>query len=274
MARRARQLSPTKIYHVVFRGLNKQNIFNDERDYERLLGRLSELKKELGFQIYAYCLMTNHVHLLLKEKEFGDISTIMKRLLISYVQYFNKKYERIGKLINDRYLSKEVKNDAYILNLIRYIHQNPVKIGLSINYRWSSYNLYFKNEENLVDTEFFYSIMGQEQFVRFNNIIETRDFEPNSSRVLSDEDIIEEILDRYKFNPKEVGFMKKIERNKILAMLRQHYSINQISRVTGVSRSIVSKQELQKGDKKEPSPDVAVEKGDKKEPSPDVANFT
>jgi len=245
MARRARRLSETKIYHIVFRGLNKQDIFLDERDYERLLERLYELKKELKFEIYAYCLMTNHVHILLKEKEYGDISVIMKRLLVSYVQYFNKKYERIGKLVNDRYLSKEVKDNSYILNLIRYIHQNPVKIGLSINYKWSSYHEYFNNKEKLVDTKFFYSMMSQELFVRFNNIIETIDFEPCNKKTLSDSEVIEEILDKYKFNPKEVSFMEKFERNKTLAMLRQNYSINQISRITGVSYNIISRQKMQ-----------------------------
>lgn len=274
MARRARQLSPTKIYHIVFRGLNKQDIFRDDRDYERLLRRLLELKKELGFQIYAYCLMTNHAHFLLKEKEHGDISLIMKRLLVSYVQYFNKKYERIGKLINDRYLSKKVKNDAYILNLIRYIHQNPVKIGIPINYKWSSYNNYFCNDENLVDTEFFYSMMNKTEFVRFNNIIETIDFEPSDRIVLSDEEVIEEILEKYKFNPKQVSFMERVERNKILALLRQTYSISQISRITGISKHVVSKQKLEKSEEKEASPNLVIGKSEEKETSPNFANFT
>lgn len=262
MPRRARRLSETRIYHIVFRGLNKQDIFYDDRDYEKLLFRLEELKKELGFKIYAYCLMTNHVHILLKEKEYGDISTIMKRLLVSYVQYFNKKHERIGRLINDRYLSKEVKDDSYILNLIRYIHQNPVKIGLGINYKWSSYNSYFNNKENLVDTEFFYSMMSREQFEKFNNVIETIDFEPSNRTVLSDNEVIEEILEKYKINPKQVAFMEKKERNKTLAMLRERYSIKQISKITGISRGIVSKQKIEKGDKKEASPKVAIGKSD------------
>lgn len=254
MARRARRISSTKIYHIVFRGLNKQDIFYDETDYRKLLVKLIELKKELDFKVYAYCLMTNHVHLLIKEKEYGDISIIMKRLLISYVQYFNKRYERIGKLTNGRYLSREVKDDAYILNLIRYIHQNPVKIGLSINYKWSSYNEYVECRDKLVDTEFFYDMMTKENFIWFNNILETRDFEPSNRIVMTDDEIKEEIFQKYKFNPEEVSFMEKNERNKILKLLRECYSIAQVSRITGISYNIVAKQKIVKSEEKEASP--------------------
>ena len=96
MPRRARELSSSKIYHIVFRGINKQNIFYDDADYEKMLKKLEKLKKEMKFEIYAYCLMSNHVHLLIKEQNSGDISTIMKRLLISPFE----------KMVFDKSLSK------------------------------------------------------------------------------------------------------------------------------------------------------------------------
>ena len=245
MPRRARELSSSKIYHIVFRGINKQNIFYDDADYEKMLKKLEKLKKEMKFEIYAYCLMSNHVHLLIKEQNSGDISTIMKRLLISYVQFFNKRYERIGKLINDRYLSKPVINDTYLLALVKYIHQNPLKIGISINYKWSSYGKYFV-KDILVDKELILNMIGKDNFVEYNNVIEIRNLDPDNKLRLSNNEIIEQIKTKYDFNPKEVIFMDKTERNNILAMLRENYSARQISSITGISYGVVAKQKNEK----------------------------
>jgi len=241
MPRRARKLSDTKIYHIVFRGINKQDIFFDDEDRKKLLLRLKHLKKELNFERYAYCLMSNHVHILIKEKNWGDISLILKRLLISYAIYFNTKYQRIGKLINDRYLSIPVKNDYYILNLVRYIHQNPVKIGLTLNYTWSSFNGYLNYTDNLLDPEFILDMMGEKSFLKFHQIEETGIFEPSDKLVPSDEELKLHILKTYNMNPVEISKLDKKDRDIILSSLRHSYSIRQISRVTKIAKNVVSK---------------------------------
>ena len=92
MSREARKLSKSGFYHIVFWGINHQNIFEEEQDFEYMLEIFKKLKQEMQFEIHAYCLMTNHVHILLKENQTGDISTIIKRLLTKYVMKFNKKY--------------------------------------------------------------------------------------------------------------------------------------------------------------------------------------
>ena len=84
MARRAREISESGLYHIVFRGINRENIFEDSNDFLKLKLILKELKEEMLFQIYVYCFMTNHVHILLKENKAGDISLIMKRILTKY----------------------------------------------------------------------------------------------------------------------------------------------------------------------------------------------
>ncbi|MEN6567681.1 MAG: transposase, partial [Veillonellales bacterium] len=94
MGRQARQLSGSGFYHVIFRGVNHQHVFEDKSDYTCFLSALHDLKIDLAFEIHAYCLMSNHVHLLLREKKLGDISLIMKRLLTKYAMYFNRKYQR------------------------------------------------------------------------------------------------------------------------------------------------------------------------------------
>ena len=79
MSRLAREISETGIYHIVFRGVNKQHIFEERRDYEKMLNIIQMLKSEMNFKIYVYCFMSNHVHILLHEENPGDISLIMRR---------------------------------------------------------------------------------------------------------------------------------------------------------------------------------------------------
>ena len=96
MPREAIKLSESGFYHVVYRGINHQNIFEDEQDFEYMLEILNKLKQEIKFEVHAYSLMTNHVHILLKENQPGDISTIIKRLLIKYVMNLTENIKEAG----------------------------------------------------------------------------------------------------------------------------------------------------------------------------------
>ena len=170
MPRQARRKSESGIYHIMLRGINKQVIFEDEEDNFKFLETLKKYKAISGYKIFAYCLMSNHVHLLLKiEKE--DIDLIIKRVASSYVYWYNWKYKRNGHLFQDRFKSEPVENDSYFLTVVRYIHQNPLKAGVckSIDgYNFSSYNEYVKKAD-LVDTDFCLGIIDKEQFLDFNN---------------------------------------------------------------------------------------------------------
>jgi REP element-mobilizing transposase RayT len=140
MARTGRQTSGTGIYHVSLRGINHQRIFEETEDYEKYLHCLGAVKKQSGFKLYAYCLMGNHIHMLLKE---GDepLSTTMKRLGVRYAYWFNAKYRRTGHLFQDRFKSEPIEDDVYFLTALRYIYQNPVAAGLcekTDEYEWSS----------------------------------------------------------------------------------------------------------------------------------------
>jgi REP element-mobilizing transposase RayT len=108
MSRKARQLSSTKIYHVIIRGNRKEDIFLEDEDKRRFIKILKKIKQKDEYELYAFCLMNNHVHLLIKEKN-EHISRIMKRINISYVNYFNQKYQQIGHLFQDRYRSEPMK---------------------------------------------------------------------------------------------------------------------------------------------------------------------
>ncbi|MFX4262584.1 REP-associated tyrosine transposase [Pelotomaculum propionicicum] len=144
MPRQMRKLSESKIYHVMIRGNEKKDIFLDDEDREELLYIIREKNKEKKWNIYAYCLMNNHVHLLINEG-VDEIARIMQRINISYAHYFNKKYKRVGHLLQDRYRSENIEDNSYMLACVRYIHNNPVKAGIvkdAALYRWSSLNPY------------------------------------------------------------------------------------------------------------------------------------
>jgi putative transposase len=157
MPRSGRRLSTSKTYHVMIRGNERKAIFFDDDDRVFFVSTMAIKNMERRFAVYAYCLMDNHVHLIIYEGEEG-ISRIMKRIQVSYVYYFNKKYGRSGHLFQDRFKSEAVEDEQYLLTAIRYIHHNPVKaqiVSHPSEYRWSSYNLYLGNAagypKNLVE---------------------------------------------------------------------------------------------------------------------------
>ena len=129
MPRHARKRAESGIYHVILCGINQQQIFEEEEDNLKFLQILKECKELCGFRLLAYCLMGNHVHLLLKEGT-EPLEQVFKRIGGRFVYWYNVKYQRVGHLFQDRFKSEPVDSDAYLLTVIRYIHQNPVKAGL------------------------------------------------------------------------------------------------------------------------------------------------
>lgn len=246
MSRRAREYSQSGFYHAIYRGVGRQNIFEEEKDYIKKLDILYELKQEMGFEIYAYCLMTNHVHLLLKEHSTGDISIIMKRLLTKYAGWFNRKYERSGALIGSRYKSQPLENDSSLLSVVRYIHQNPIKANMvcrPFDYKWSSYREYI-GKRFLTDTNLILSMLSKENFIEFHQE-EEREVHEVSDRVSKSEEYIRDRIIRIMNGREayEIGLLPKNERDDVIRLLRKNegFSIRQIERATGISRGIISR---------------------------------
>ena len=109
----------------MLRGINRQQIFEDAEDCHKFLTILTEYKAQCGYSIYAYCLMGNHIHLLLKEGT-ESLEQVFKRVCGKFVYWYNAKYQRTGHLFQDRFKSEPVDTEAYLQTVIRYIHQNPV----------------------------------------------------------------------------------------------------------------------------------------------------
>ena len=119
MPRKAREKSSTGIYRAMLRGINAQKIFEDNEDYERIIQTIAKYKEVCGYEIHAYCLMRNHIHVLLKEGK-EDLGIVFKRIGASYGNWYNHKYRRNGHLFQDRYKSEVVENDIYFLTVLRY----------------------------------------------------------------------------------------------------------------------------------------------------------
>jgi putative transposase len=165
MARRPRIHFAGALYHVISRGNRRQGIFRDEKDLKRLLTYLSHCKIRFPFRLYAYALMKNHIHLFL-EVERVPLSKIMQSLLFRYTQYFNRRYRQVGHLFQGRYKAIVCDKDAYLLELVRYIHLNPVRarvVKRPEDYVWTGHLSYLaKREEDLIDQGFVLDQLGED----------------------------------------------------------------------------------------------------------------
>ena len=247
MPRQPRIKSSSGIYHIMLRGINQQAIFEDEEDREKLIETLATYKAISGYKIFAYCLMSNHIHLLLKvEKE--DIEQIIKRVAGSYVYWYNRKYYRRGHLFQDRFKSEPVEDDTYFMTVLRYIHQNPIKAKITKTmdeYKYSSYHDYAAADSEFVDIDFALAMISHENLLKFNNE-KNNDICLDCDKInfrLSDIDakkIIQKVSKCQ--NITEFQALETIQRDKYIKKLRKKgLSIRQISRLTGVNFSIVRK---------------------------------
>jgi putative transposase len=144
------------LYHVITRGNNRRKIFRSHDDYLRFTSILAQQKLKLPFHLYAYCLMPNHLHLLM-EMQDDPISRIMQRVLTGYSQYHNRRYKKIGHLFQGRYKSILCQTDRYLGELVRYIHLNPVRAKMvkrPEGYEHSGHLAYISlDKSGLVDAE-------------------------------------------------------------------------------------------------------------------------
>lgn len=143
MPRTGRVVSLTGYNHIIARGNGGICIFEDDEDRYRMLTLFEDKLVGNGIGVTAWCLMSNHFHLMVDDPN-GRISSCMSGILTSYVKYFNHKTDRVGHLFQDRFKNIPVENDIQAIALADYIHMNPVKAGVSAvdNYRWSSYRAY------------------------------------------------------------------------------------------------------------------------------------
>ncbi len=213
-------------YHVITRGNQKQAIFKQDEDFQKYLKILTCYKERYNYHIYSYVLMKNHVHLIIETKH-TLLSKIMQGINQSYTMYFNRKYETVGHLFQGRYKAILCDKDKYLLSLLKYIHENPIRAKLvkSISeYPWSSHRIYEKKEsdDTLVDTDqvlrmfsedntkarqLYMAYIGEKEMIAKETVYSTVD-----QRVLGDEHFVEYVVDKNK------GYFKKKQPNKVYSL--------------------------------------------------------
>ena len=247
MPRGPREQSESGIYHVMVRGVNQAQLFYDDEDREAFLERLARYKGECGFEIYAWCLMGNHVHLLLREGPLA-LSDALKRLLLSYSHYFNEKYDRSGYLYQGRHKRKPVDDDGYLLAAVRYIHRNPLEIGEPVD-SWTSYGEYM-GTSGVADTGFVLGVLDAspaEARRLFKELVEGDGFEGGYSfgggGRMRDAEAVEAIKAlAHVENCTDVSGMGRGELAELLPALKKRgLTVRQIARLTGLNRGIVQR---------------------------------
>lgn len=252
MPRTAREKSESGIYHIILRGINKQVIFEEDEDREKFIAVMSKYKHISNFELYGYCLMDNHVHLLIKESA-EPVAVIIKRISSSFVYWYNRKYERCGHLFQERFRSEAVDNETYFLTVLRYIHQNPIKAWLSQKaeeYKWSSASDYLRIS-TLVNTSFALGLFSEDRsraVILFDKHMKEMTDEQcmendDNHKVKTDQDV-RLIFAGYGIT--DITGFKRLEanrRNEIIRTIKKTGGITarQLSRVTGISKSLINR---------------------------------
>ena len=270
MSRQPRLASDSGIYHVMMRGVNRQDIFECDKDYLKFLDLLhraafprDELNHELppNLIIFCYCLMPNHVHLLVRETPALRISDAIKSISVAYAYYFNQKYEHLGHLFQDRFRSEVVNDMTYFITLLRYIHQNPVAAGIAPSvddYRWSSWSEF--NSDLRMEQVSVCAVSSVLQKIPYKELASyvyepmpktqrILDFDNDMTRRISDDWVRDFVKSECCLNITDIQHLEKKRRDEVLQKMAAFGAgLRQISRMTGVSRKVVERAKGAKGD--------------------------
>lgn len=260
MPRQPRVSSETEIYHVMMRGINHQNIFEEAEDYYQFINILDRMRIQYNDEgnpcgtnctYYAYCLMSNHFHLLIRERD-EKIGETIKRIASSYVYYFNRKYGRDGHLFRERFKSEPVNNMEYFTTLLRYIHQNPVKAGIVAkvkDYEYSSWGEYAETIEPafmLCNTQ---TVLHRIPFDELETLVNDPlsddigciDIEDPSRSRPSDDQVWQEII-KLTGVTNASAFQQlpdELRRAALLELKESRASLRQLSRLTGIGKGVI-----------------------------------
>ena len=243
MPRYARQHSESGYLHIITRGVNKQILFEEPKDHIHYLNLLKRFSLETDVTICAYCLMENHVHLLICDKQ-KNVSLFMKKLGVSYSYYFNAKYHRTGHLFENRFQSRVIEGENYLLTVFRYILNNPRDAGIcsAAEYKWSSYGKYGL-KGSFVDTSVFQEMLGS--FEEYAAYINAKYEDEDPVREISHDDEWAKAVIRDTLGIESGSVLRSYDwarRNEAVRMLKQKgLSVRQIERLTGINRNAIQR---------------------------------
>ena len=253
MPRKPRKLSSTGIYHIILRSVNQHIIFEDDSDYHKFLYILSDCKMKYSIEIYAYCLMNNHIHILMKSSS-EKLSSFFQSLGSKFVRWYNNKYLRSGHLFQERFHSTAIETDHAFLAALVYIHNNPIKASMCrypSEYYWSSCSTYYGRKNSLVDLAYPISIAGSKDSLLAFFSRESDNSNDNlfandhrqSKHFLTDDKALEIFKSITRLSStSETANICKVERNSYIRVLRKvGLTIKQVARLMDTSETTVKR---------------------------------
>lgn len=239
------------VYHVMARGVGRQIIFEDRSDRNYFLEQMERFlekqrETEHPVTVFAWCLMTNHFHMLLRANP-QDMAAFLHDLMGLYARYFNIRHDRVGTLFQGRFGSVPIADDAQFLTVLRYIHQNPLEAGEPLTSRWSSYREYL-GEPVFTETSFGLDMLGgRDAFIAFHQTDGMSSAVAGELRLPAFEETETEKLRKAEslvkpYSIYELRDLPKPVRNEKLRALKQAgLSVREIERFTGIGRNIIQR---------------------------------
>ncbi len=253
MPRKPRIMSPTGIYHIILRSVNQHIIFEEDSDYQKFLYILSDSKRKYDIDIYAYCLMDNHIHILMNSPP-EKLSGFFQSLGTRFARWYNNKYQRSGHLFQERFHSTTIENNRAFLSALIYIHNNPVKANVCLfasEYRWSSFNAYYGQKNSVINVSFACGIAGTRDSLlrilaresdRSDDELFAGDHR-QSNHYYTDEKALEVFRSITGLtSTSAVANINKVRRNEFIRTLRkERLTIKQVARLMDVSETTVKR---------------------------------
>lgn len=232
----SRKLRIEKIgfYHIINRGVAKTSIYLDKNDFKRFLEIVQDASDEYNFEIYSFCLMSNHYHLLLRTLE-KNLSLTMQKINSRYSIYFNNKYKRVGPLWQGRFQSWYVYDEAYLKALVKYIEFNPIKAHITQNiseYKWSMSNRNFE-----------YSMLNFEliEGVDFDKNLDEKELERVDELYHSKLDMKDDTVSKKELKPLKVYFENTLKEKAVYNAVVDGYTQKKVGEFLGISHVAISK---------------------------------
>lgn len=221
----------------MLRGINREMFFLDADDYSMFLKALIDSNRECSFELYCYCLMGNHIHLLIKPVS-EELSIVMKRICCRFVYRYNRKYHRIGPLFQDRFKSEPVESEEYFKTVLRYIIHNPVKAGLTSEpdgYIWSSHRALTGSQDGITYAEFSEKLFGSTSAL--SDFLNT----PSCDAAMDIDDSADNGFSTNIFTPRHPVKDPAERRRIVVGLSAQGLSVRKISEITSIPKSSVQR---------------------------------
>ena len=245
MPRPLRMISASGFYHVILRGNGKRILFETDADRRDFLSILAHYGEKYGIEYHAWCLMDNHIHLLVRDDR-QVLSQAMHDIGLVFAQHYNAANEHVGTVFQGRFTSFPIETERNLLAVFRYIHNNPIRAGISsgLDYPWSSFND-FIGGGSFTTTGFFLEMLGGPEglrvFCSYYEESEIKEIDRITSGRLTDTEAIEVAKQLLGIeSPAMIESSNREKRNQqLMLLLDAGLSVRQISRLTGIGRGVV-----------------------------------